>query len=67
MTTDPATRKKYWEGQYPTLRNWKILASGLSREAAQKLEDEMARSGNCTSSGGGNDPDKPKGMECVPV
>lgn len=60
MTTDPAARKSYWQGQHPTMRNWTILASGLSREEAQKKEDDFARFGNCTASGGGNDPDRLK-------
>lgn len=60
MTTDLTTRRAHWQSQYPNLRNWKVLATGLSREEAQKKEDAYAKAGGCVSSGGGNDPDKPK-------
>ncbi|WP_424947548.1 hypothetical protein [Candidatus Spongiihabitans sp.] len=34
MTTNPGERKRYWEGQHPTLRNWRILSRHRTRSVA---------------------------------
>ena len=59
MTTDPTARRKFWENKHPTLKNWRILASDLSRQMAQQRENREARERGCQASGGGDDPDKP--------
>ena len=59
ITTDVETRKSDWEGEYPTMTNWKILAQGLSRDEAQKMEDSFAFAHSCEASPGGNEPDDP--------
>ena len=53
ITTNPSERKRYWESQHSTLRNWRILARGLTKSAAQKLENEEASRLGCTASPGG--------------
>ena len=53
MTTDVEARKKSWKSEYKSLRNWQVLKSGLSREAAQKEETRIAKKYGCTSSPGG--------------
>lgn len=60
MTTDLASRKANWQSKYQTLRNWTVLAAGLSKVEAQEKENEYAKRGNCDSGDGGNDPDQRK-------
>jgi len=60
MTTNLEQRKTYWEGQYPTLKDWQVLAGPLSSKAeAQKKETELAKKYGCESHPGGDDPDYP--------
>ena len=54
ITTDVARRKNEHKAKYPTLKNWNILASGLTRKQAQDLEDKEAAKG-CDASAGGRD------------
>ena len=58
MTTDLEQRKAYWEGQYPTLKDWQVLAGPFSSKAeAQKEETGLAKKHGCESHSGGDDPD----------
>jgi len=58
MTTNPNQRKAYWESQYPTLKDWQILAGPIvSKTEAQKKETELANQYGCESHPGGDDPD----------
>ena len=52
ITTNPEERKKYWKGRYPNLK-WKILESNLTKQAAQKRENELAQQYNCKAYAGG--------------
>lgn len=53
ITTNPAERRRYWESQHSTLRNWRILASGLKKSAAQRRENEEASQRGCRAAPGG--------------
>lgn len=60
MTTNLDQRKAYWESQYPTLRDWQVLAGPFnSKNDAQKMETELAQKHRCDSHPGGDDPDYP--------
>ncbi len=39
ITTDPEQRRKDWEKEYPTLRDWNIVKRELTYEEAQALEN----------------------------
>ena len=63
ITTDPETRKGYWESQVVGLRNWTLTFVGL-KDAAQAEEnrrkdrcDKLGNRGTCHSHRGGGDPD----------
>ena len=63
MTTDPATRKAYWEGQVVGLRNWTQSYAG-TKGAAQAEENSrkntrnlLGHRGTCHGHPGGGDPD----------
>ncbi len=58
MSTDPEERKRYWESQYEGFADWEILAEGLSKDAAQEKETELAAQRGCESSPGGEGPDE---------
>ena len=53
MTTDPQGRRSVWRGQYPNLRHWQILASGLTYDEAQAREKSEAERLGCEYSPGG--------------
>lgn len=53
ITTNPGERKRYWEGQYPTLRNWQILARCDTKSEAQKLDNHFVALYGCQSAPGG--------------
>ena len=53
MTTDLQARRSAWRAQYPNLRNWQILASGLTYDEALRVERLEAERRGCESSGGG--------------
>ena len=57
ITTNPARRKKEWEEEHSTLRNWRILHRDLTRKQAQQLETEEAKKFNCKSRQGGRYPE----------
>ncbi len=57
ITTDPDRRKKEWENQHPTLRNWKILSKHDSKTKAQSRENQEARNRGCVSGSGGGGPE----------
>lgn len=59
MTTNLERRKIYWKSQYPTLKDWQVLAGPIaSKDEAQKKETELAKEYACESHPGGDDPDK---------
>lgn len=53
ITTDPDRRKREHEGDYPSLRNWKILKEFNNKSAAQKYENEYAAHHGCDAHPGG--------------
>lgn len=53
ITTDPNRRKREWETQYPTLRNWMIMGQYNTKSEAQKRENEVALLYGCVSAPGG--------------
>ena len=40
ITADPKRRHKEWKKKIPSLRKWEILAKGLTKDRAQKLEEQ---------------------------
>ena len=54
ITTDPVRRKQEWE-QKGSVRNWEILASGLTKNQAQDEENRIARERGCEAYPGGLD------------
>ena len=57
ITTNPGERKRHWESEHPTLRNWEILARHPSKSAAQLAETRLARQHGCQASPGGDGPE----------
>lgn len=55
ITTNPAGRKSYWEGQVVGLKNWQILAKYATKAEAQVYETTYAESHGCHASPGGQD------------
>jgi hypothetical protein len=55
ITTDLNRREKEWRIQYPNLRNFRKIQTFLSKEKAQKFENDYAESHGCEASPGGND------------
>ena len=63
ITTDPAARKAYWEGQVVGLRNW--THSYVGTKAAAQAEENSRKTncnlfgnrGTCHGHPGGGDPD----------
>ena len=55
ITTDLKSRKKYWKGEHPSLRNWQIAGPYKTKSAAQKAEDSFAQQYGCVSHPGGED------------
>lgn len=58
ISTDPARRKKEWQAERPTLRNWQIVSTHRTKSAAQKAESKLAASSRCNSHPGGAGPEK---------
>ena len=54
MTTNPGERKRHWEGEYPTLRNWTILGRYKTKSEAQRAETTLAQQHGCVSAPGGS-------------
>lgn len=57
ITTNPGERKRHWEGQHPTLRNWEILGRHSTKSEAQAAETRLARQYGCQASPGGDGPE----------
>ena len=53
MTTDLAERKRYWETQYPNLKNWQVLHRNLTYDEAIVTEKQEAQDRNCEAAAGG--------------
>ena len=58
ITTDPDRRRREWEGERPSLRNWQILGHYPSRTTAQQAENREARRRGCNSGVGGSGPER---------
>ena len=52
ITTDPQRRKKEWESLYPSLRNWRVVATGLTYDQAQEQEFCYVRGKGFIGNGG---------------
>ena len=57
ITTDPERRKKEWQAQRPTLRNWMVLAEYNNKSAAPARETQEASRRGCNSGVGGTGPE----------
>lgn len=55
ITTDPGSRRSYWENRVVGLTNWRILMKFRSRSAAQQYENEYAARYGCHAHPGGPD------------
>jgi len=55
MTTDPESRRAFWENQVIGLTNWRILGKYRSRSEAQQHEIQYASRYGCHASPGGAD------------
>ena len=53
ITTDPQTRKSYWQSQVVGMYNWKIIGKHNSKEDAQEHETNYAVKHNCLAFPGG--------------
>ena len=65
ITSDPETRKKYWEGRVNGFKNWQTHGVHAKKADAQAEEDTRvsncntyANRGTCHGKAGGGDPDK---------
>ena len=56
ITTDPTTRRNFWEGRVVGLRDWRIVSSHQSKTAAQQSESDYARRTGCIAFPGGSGP-----------
>ena len=52
ITSELEKREDYWQGQYPSLKNWEIQAVGLTYEQAQAMENNFIKRGYEGSPGG---------------
>jgi hypothetical protein len=55
MTTDPTSRRTYWESRVVGLANWRILKDFRSKARAQEYETEYASRYGCRAQAGGPD------------
>ena len=55
ITTNPGERRRHWESEHPTLRNWEILGRYKTKSDAQEAETKFAAHYGCHSSPGGAD------------
>lgn len=62
ITTNPDQRRKQWENEYSSLRNWQIMGRHNNREDAQRQETEFARQYGCEAHPGGDEPDRPNSI-----
>ena len=60
ITTNPGARRRHWESQYPTLRNWRIVSRHESKSEAQREENRLARLYGCEAHPGGDGPERAK-------
>ena len=59
ITTDPETRKAFWELKQVTMSDWQILESHESKADAQARETELAEKYECEAHAGGAVSDNP--------
>jgi hypothetical protein len=55
ITTDPHTRKAYWEAHVVGFNNWRIVEKFRSKDKAQQYESWYANRYNCRAHAGGPD------------
>jgi hypothetical protein len=55
MTTDPKTRKAYWENKVLGFKNWQILNTFSTKDKAQQYETNYAAKHGCQAGAGGPD------------
>ena len=55
ISTDPESRKSYWQRQHPSLRQWEILSRHATKTAAQAEENRVAAQHGCRHAPGGAD------------
>ena len=55
ITTDPQTRRAYWNNQVVELKNWNILAQYPTKVQAQQHENRYAARTGCRAHAGGPD------------
>ena len=55
ITTDPDTRRAFWQAQVVGFANWRILTTFRSKEKAQEYETWYARRYGCQAYAGGPD------------
>jgi len=55
ITTDPETRRAYWQRQVVGFKNWRILAKFRSKQKAQDYETSYAARSGCQAHAGGPD------------
>ena len=55
ITTDPDTRRAYWQNQVTGFTNWRILKSFRHRAEAQEYETQYAEKYGCQAAPGGAD------------
>lgn len=60
ITSDPGRRRTELKREYKNLRNFKVSGKPRSREAAQKLENKIAKEQGIQSHPGGRPPGRGK-------
>ncbi len=55
ITTDPHTRRAYWQNQVVGFTNWRILKSFRHKTEAQEYETQYAERYRCQAHAGGPD------------
>ena len=63
ITTDPTSRRTYWDGRVVGLRDWRIVSQHSTKSAAQQAEMEYARRSGCVYYPGGSG--RPRATWCV--
>lgn len=58
ITTDPLSRRIYWNEHVVGLRNWLVVSTHKTKSAAQRAETECARQSDCVALPGGDGPER---------
>lgn len=57
ITTDPIERRRHWEGEYRSFRQWRVAGRYSSKAAAQAAETLFAGEWGCDAHAGGGGPE----------